>query len=136
MLSLINDELTESIEVVHEKEKAYSGYYLFFESNYLPDVNYKLVDQKTFLIGVDHPNDDVIKDCNPAGYIAYRNYMARIPVVYGQKEVWQGAKIELGPFNYFDYSSVILHEKDGTYKPMVKTIFKYLEIYDEYLKNK
>ncbi len=134
-IDCINNELTEPIEIVHEKDATFSGYYLFFESNYLPDVNYNTIDKKTFLIGVDHPDDDVINECKPVGYIDYRNYMAKTPIVYGQKGMLQDAGIELGIFNYYGYNSVILHEKDGTYKPMVKSVFEYLEIYDKYLKN-
>ncbi|MDH7913763.1 hypothetical protein [Winogradskyella sp. SYSU M77433] len=134
-IDCLNNELREPIEIIHEKDNTYSGYYLFFESNYLPNEHYKHVDQKTFLVSVSNPNNNIIKDCNPAGFVALRNYMAKFPLLFGLEKALQYAGMDINRLRYFDYNAVILQEKDGTYKPMVKTVFKYLEIYDKYLKN-
>ncbi|WP_298893677.1 hypothetical protein [uncultured Psychroserpens sp.] len=135
-LELLNKEWDKHIEIVHEKESNFSGYYLFFESNYFPDKDYKLIDQKTFLINVSHHNDDVIKDCNPSGYITLRNYMVKNPLIFGLNKVLQYANMDNRGLKYFDYCSLALFKKDGTYKPMVKSIIEYLEAYDAYLNSK
>lgn len=82
-----NEELGNLIEIVHEKQKDFKGYYLFFEITYHPKQKfYPLVDEKTFLVGVNSINDGVVKNCNATGCIDYRNYMARNPLIYGKEE--------------------------------------------------
>lgn len=133
-----NEELGNPIEIVHEKQKDFKGYYLFFEITYHPKQTfYPLIDEKTFLIGVNDPHRDVIKDCNAAGFVDFRGYMSTRPGIFAKKEALQYSHINnQEPYGYFGYEWISFFEKDNTYRPVVKSILKYLELYDEYLKNK
>ncbi len=134
LIKHFNNEIGEPIEVVNSKNDPPSTYYLSFERDFYQTRNENETGEKIFLMNINRPDDSIIENYSPAGFIDLRNYMSKTPTIYGIKNVLEYGQIEnLGAFKCFDYNSVVLFKKDGTYKPIVKSIIKYLKMYDSYL---
>jgi hypothetical protein len=139
----LNKIFGKNIELVNKIDPNFNGYYLLPMGFTIPEDGNGLVkeniNEKVFLLSVINSNiPRILEECKPAGLINWRFFKdakatidANVAALKSQKY----ATSEVLERN-LEYDWFYPYPSDGTYETVAKSILKYLEIYDNYLKSK
>lgn len=139
-LSLV---LGYKVEIINEPDESFEGYYLIPTGGamYLSDKYKRCITNKSFLLGAfnaDIPN--YIEKFKPAGLSNWSLFINSGTSIIGNAKLIEkvytleeGDNIMYEDLGYDQYIPIL---KDGTYETVAKSILKYLELYDKYLKSK
>lgn len=139
-IDALNKVLGYEVEKVFKQDELFEGYYLVpvgaIPSN---EYNSSLINEKTFLLSVINSSiPQFIDEFKPAGLTNWVIFKDAGTSIISNVNVLNFNKLmteEMKERNLeYDYYSPI--SKDGTYETVVKSILKYLELYDDYLKSK
>lgn len=139
----LNNILEKPIEIVNKIDIDFDGYYLLPMGFTLPEDANGLVkeniNEKVFLLSVINSSiPRILQECKPAGLTNWVLFKEASTAIIGNEKSLRKARYSDNDFGftYPNYRSFVPVEADDTYETVAKSILKYLELYDNYLKNK
>lgn len=138
----LNNISGETIEIVYDQDESFDGYYLLpIGAISCNNFNNAIINKKTFLLSVINSNiPQYIERFKPAGLTNWLFFKKANTGIIGKTEVIEkvyyrekGDNIWYENLGYDQYQPI---PTDGTYETVAKAILSYLEVYDQYLKNK
>lgn len=139
----IRNVIGKDIEIAEKIDPNFEGYYLLPMGFTIPeDGNGKVkenINEKVFLLSVINTNiPRILEECNPAGLNNWVLFKDAGTSVIGNDKALRKAGYSDSDFGfiYNKYKSIVPIESDGSYETAARSILKYLEIYNRYLKSK
>jgi hypothetical protein len=134
----LNKVVGHTVEIVYEQDSLFEGYYLVPVSGWETAMYSKeLLNKKSFLLSVINLHVESFIDAfQPAGIINWRHFIKASTSIIGNRRALeaQGYSEDDSGLDSNDYTYISLIPSDDTFETTAKSILKYLEIYDNYLK--